>query len=212
MPDYMQSATEMEQALLAVDRLKVEEILESLQKESPLALVEGVIVPAMEGIGAGWEEGTVALSQVYMSARICEQLVERVTLSRDPLRQPQPRMAIAVLEDYHLLGKRIIHSVLRGAGYQVSDYGRVDADELAHKVQEDGVEVLLISTLMLRAALRVPYLLELLDGRDLRVKVIVGGAPFRFDADLWQEVGADATAAGAAELLPLMKKIAGGWA
>ncbi|MEW7973619.1 MAG: cobalamin-dependent protein [Candidatus Thiodiazotropha endolucinida] len=212
MSDYVQSATEMEQALLSVDRLKAEAILEVLQSESPLALVEGVIVPAMEGIGAGWEEGTVALSQVYMSARICEQLVEHVRLSQEPLRQPQPRMAIAVLEDYHLLGKRIIHSVLRGAGYQVSDYGRMDADELAQKVQEDGVEVLLISTLMLRAALRVPYLLELLDGRGLRVKVIVGGAPFRFDAGLWQEVGADASAAGAAELLPLMKKIVGGWA
>ncbi len=46
-----------------------------------------------------------------------------------------------------------------------------------------------------------------LQERGLTVVIVVGGAPFRFDDDLWKEVGADATAAGAKDLLPLMKRI-----
>ncbi|MCU7923521.1 MAG: cobalamin-dependent protein [Candidatus Thiodiazotropha sp. (ex Dulcina madagascariensis)] len=210
MPHYTLQAREMEQALLAVDRIKAEKILNTLSEEPAIDIVEQVIVPAMESVGAGWEDGRAALSQVYMSARICERLVDRLTLFHEPLRQPQPKMAIAVLEDYHLLGKSIIHSVLRGAGYEVVDFGRIDADALAQKVKEEGIEVLLVSTLMLRAAQRVSYLQDLLGSQASKVKVIVGGAPFRFDRELWKAVGADACAAGAAELLPLIKRITGG--
>ncbi len=210
MLDCAQLAQRLEASLLSVDQVQAQGIVDAAGSMAPLELVEKVIVPAMERVGAGWEAGNVALSQVYMSARICEQLVDRITISQEQLRTPQPRMAIAVLEDYHMLGKRIIHSVLRGGGYQVLDFGRQNADELAEKVRAEDVEILLVSTLMLRAALRVPYLrsqVNALAGR--RVKIIVGGAPFRFDKTLWNTVGADATAAGAAELLPIIKQMTG---
>ena len=35
-------------------------------------VVDKVVVPALENIGQGWEEGRVSLSQVYMAGRICE--------------------------------------------------------------------------------------------------------------------------------------------
>lgn len=34
------------------------------------------MVPALDRIGTGWENGTIALSQVYMSGRICEEVVD----------------------------------------------------------------------------------------------------------------------------------------
>jgi len=210
MPDYAQLAEQMREALLAVDRVQAETVLEAVADCPPLDQVEGILVPAMEGIGDGWEDGSVALSQVYMSARISEQLVRRMDVAQEQLRFPQPRMAIAVLEDFHLLGKSIIHSMLHGAGYRVEDFGRMDVETLAARVVEEQIEILLVSTLMLRAALRVPELrrhIESLGRNDVRI--IVGGAPFRFDPGLWKQVGADATAAGAAELLPIVKDMTG---
>ncbi len=210
MPDYEQLAERMREALLAVDQLQAEGILDSVASHPPLDQVENILVPAMEHIGDGWEDGDVALSQVYMSSRICEQLVRRMNVEQDQLRFPQPRMAIAVLEDFHLLGKSIIHSMLHGAGYRVQDFGRMDADTLAAKVVGEEIEILLVSTLMLRAALRVPELRRRIETRGRNgVQIIVGGAPFRFDPELWTQVGADATAAGAAELLPIVKQMTG---
>ncbi len=207
MSEYSQLAQQMERALLSVDQLAAEQVVDSLREARPLEIVEGVIVPAMEAVGSGWEEGSVALSQVYMSARICEKLVDTITLSHEALRKPQPNMAIVVLEDYHMLGKRIIHSVMRGAGYAVDDLGRKDADSLVDAIEEQKIEIILISTLMLRSALRVGYLKESLDKRGLNTTIIVGGAPFRFDSNLWKEVGADATATGASGLLPLINQL-----
>ena len=207
MPDNKKLVQQIEQALLAVDQIEAERLIGTLTDKEPIEIVESIIVPAMEAVGQGWEAGTVALSQIYMSARICEKMVDQINLTHEPLRQPQPTMAIAVLEDYHMLGKRIIHSVMRGAGYQIEDLGRVDADELVDIIEERQFEVVLISTLMLRSALRVSYLRELIEHRNLQTTLIVGGAPFRFDANLWKEVGADATATGATELLPLISQL-----
>ncbi len=64
-------------------------------------------------------------------------------------------MAIAVLDDYHLLGKRMVYSVLRASGYELTDYGTVDGDALVGHVVRDGIVVLLIS--VLDAPLRAAY-------------------------------------------------------
>jgi methanogenic corrinoid protein MtbC1 len=108
-------------------------------------------------------------------------------------------VALAVLEDHHLLGKRMVLSVLRSAGVGVLDYGSVGVAELAARAVRDGVEVVLVSALMLRSALKVKELIERLGGPARSVRVAVGGAPFRLDAELWKEVGADAVGLSAAE-------------
>jgi methanogenic corrinoid protein MtbC1 len=96
----------------------------------------------------------------------------------DPL-VGQARLGIAVLEDYHLLGKRIVYSILRASGFAVRDYGRRTVEELVRLVQADEIEIPLISTLMLPSALRVKELRKQLSAADLPFKIVVGGAPFR---------------------------------
>ena len=200
-----------EQALLAVDRLGARNILLESQTQGPMQSVEGLIIPALERIGADWEQGRVALSQVYMSGRICEELIDDILPPGSPTRKSQPRMAIAVLEDYHLLGKRIVYSALRASGFEMLDYGRVGVDELVQRVQNDGVKILLLSTLMLPSALRVRDLRAKLDmNGNGHVKIVVGGAPFRFDEQLWREVGADAMGKSASEAARIITTLTGG--
>jgi methanogenic corrinoid protein MtbC1 len=208
MNGQLQTSHDLEQSLLTMNRIKAEEIITRCGTEmKPLDIVEQIIAPAMERIGVGWEVGSVALSQVYMSSRICENLVAANFTPSKPLRTPQPIMGIAVLEDYHLLGKRIILSVLSAAGYEVEDLGQGDVEGIADKVQQQQIQLLFISTLMLRSALRVKALREELAKRELQVKIVVGGAPFRFDPELWQEVGADMTATGASQLIPVIAQL-----
>ncbi|NEV60566.1 cobalamin B12-binding domain-containing protein [Thiorhodococcus minor] len=205
-------------ALLALDRLQARTLLRDVRARSaPLDVIERLVRPALEEIGRRWEAGDCALSQVYMSGRICEELVEELLsetrqdsepADADPGPQAQaPRLAIAVLEDHHLLGKQIVRTVLRAAGHQVMDYGRQDVDGLVARVREDRIEILLVSTLMLPAALRVRLLTERLCALSPRPRVIVGGAPYRFDDGLWREVGADAVGLSAGEVLPILGRL-----
>lgn len=204
---------QLEQALLSLDRLAARQVLEAADKQlSSVQFVELIVVPVLEKIGKAWEEGQLALSQIYMAGRICEELVDTILPAGSHQRKGQPRMAVAVLEDYHLLGKRVVYSLLRASGYALQDYGRVTVDQLVQRVDLDQIELLLISTLMLPSALRVRELRDQLDGGRDAVKIIVGGAPFRFDRQLWQEVGADAMGSRASEAVSLIEKVMGGQA
>jgi len=209
MIDFDHYAEELKQAILSTDQSRAEQILVDLDIISTQEFVENIVVPAMDDIGDGWEDGSVAISQVYMGAKICESLIVQTSDPDAKFRQPQLHFAITVLEDFHLLGKSIVYSVLRGLGYQVDDYGRTTVEQLVEKVEEQSIDILLISTLMLRSALKIKELREQLEVRGLDIKIVVGGAPFRFDKQLWQEVGADATAVGTSDLIPVIEKLTG---
>jgi methanogenic corrinoid protein MtbC1 len=197
-------------ALLTIDKISARKlILDNLRKDDPFEIIVNMVVPAMEQIGVGWEKGDVALSQVYMSGRIVEDIIDEVLPPADPKRKDQPSMAIAVLNDFHMLGKRIIYSKIRASGYSLMDFGHMTVDELVEKVIAENIKIILISTLMLSSALQVKIFKKKLAARDYHLKIMVGGAPFRFDDQLAKEVGADYTAININEILKIIDNIVG---
>lgn len=199
---------EFKQALLSLNRTVAHAVVQQLRATySPARIIEDLIMPALKNMGDGWESGDIALSQVYMSGRICEELVDALLPPGADERKNQPKMALVTLEDYHLLGKRIVYANLRAGGFEVLDYGRMDVATLVEQTRRDAIEVLLISTLMLPSALRIREVRTQL-GRE--IKIIVGGAPFRFDPQLWQEVGADAMGHTAMDAVRLVESLSGG--
>ena len=204
------SVTPFREALESLDRVKADSIFQEVLLElSPIDAVEQVVVPALEQIGGAWDAGSVALSQVYMSGRFCEELVDRTLPPSDPDRKHQPRSAIVVLSDYHDLGKRIVYSVMRASGFELFDYGRMDVEALVDRAIADKIRVLMISVLMLPSALKVRDVCLLLKARGSNARVIVGGAPFLFDSQLWQEVGADAMGSSAAQAVAIVERMMG---
>ncbi|BCB26893.1 hypothetical protein SKTS_17790 [Sulfurimicrobium lacus] len=198
---------DLREALESLDRPRIEALFQrAMLRYSPMEVAEGVIVPALEQLGAAWEAGTVALSQIYMSSRICEEMIERVLPPMAPERKGQPRQAIVVLSDYHMLGKRIVLAVMRASGFDILDYGRMNVGELVERVQSDNVKILLVSVLMLPAALKVKALRAALDAKGIEIRIAVGGAPFLFDPELWREVGADVMGRTAADAVAIVRR------
>ena len=202
-----------ENALLSMDRLAAREILSNIAGrftgEEFFINLEELVVPVLEKIGLGWEKGEVSLSQVYMSGRICEGVVTEIMPAKSSSAKNKAKIAIVALEDFHLLGKRMVKSVLLGSGFDPIDYGTKSVADLADLVIKDGVEILLVSTLMYPSALHVKELRKMLSDAGNGVKIVVGGAPFRFDADLWKRVGADAMGNRASEAVGLIYKMMG---
>ena len=192
-------------SLEVLDRVGADKIFEqALSSMTPIQAVEGVVVPALQQTGEAWAAGSVALSQIYMGGRFCEELVEKVLPPSDPDRKHQPRSAIVVFSDYHMLGKRIVYSLMRASGFELFDYGRMDADELVERAVADRIRVLLISVLMLPSALRVRDVCARLRAASPGIRIVVGGAPFLFDERLWSEVGADAMGRSAADAVTIV--------
>lgn len=196
--------------MLGIDRMAAQKVVEDLHRDfPPLDITENLIVPVMERIGKGFEAGRVALSQVYMSGRIGEELIGFLLPADSSFLRYRPDIAIAVIDDFHLLGKRIVCSFLRSSGLEIKDYGTIGLKDLIPRVIADGVKILLISTLMLPSALRVKELTQRLKEENKDIKVVVGGAPFRLESRLWQEVGADAVGKTAADALHILKQLTG---
>ncbi len=197
-----------EMALLSLDRLAAQEILSQVSSlRGPLEAVETLVIPCLETMGARFENGELSLSQIYMAGRISDEAVDRImpaTGGKRDEKAGQPRIAVAVLEDHHGLGKKIVYLTLRSAGYDLTDYGLgLSGAQIVERVLDDGVEILLISVLMLPSAIKVREIRDALDKteRGREVKLLVGGAPFRYDSNLWLEVGADAVAGNASETI-----------
>jgi methanogenic corrinoid protein MtbC1 len=201
-----------EKALLQINRMRATEIFEHCYTdENGFDLLEQLAIQTLEKIGAGWENGTTSLSQVYMSGVICEELIDKYLPKMLIKRKDVPRMAIAVLLDHHALGKRIVYSILRAGGFEVMDFGHgVSVEDLVAKSRENKIEILLISTLMLSSAMKVKAVKEQLAVQGASIRIVVGGAPFRLDKNLWQTVGADADGKNASSIIRTIEGLVGG--
>ncbi|BDX05129.1 hypothetical protein MACH26_06500 [Planctobacterium marinum] len=110
-----------------------------------------------------------------------------------------------MLDDHHALGKNLVLCSLRIAGLPVRDLGTLSARDIADIVRDENIELLLISTLMLRSALRVKDLVSYLQADDIQTRVYVGGAPFRLDPELWKKVNAHGMGENSTEAVALVR-------
>lgn len=201
------SINNLEKALLELNEdLATKIVIEAIKDESPINVASKYITEVLSNIGESWEKGNLALSQVYMSGLICEKIIDKVLPPGNPTRKNQPKIAIGVFEDYHLLGKRIVSSTLRASGIEVIDLGGgLMSEKVLEEVDKYKVEILLLSVLMLPSALRIKELMPELLKR--KVDVVVGGAPFRFDENLANEVGAPYCGKDSAEALEIVNRL-----
>jgi methanogenic corrinoid protein MtbC1 len=196
-------------SLVFLDKLRAKEILSGFKANGHLMpFIEKVAASTLVRIGEEWEEGLLSLSQVYMAGKICEEIVDEVLPPASPKRKRQPKAAIAMFEDHHVLGKRIVYTVLRSSGFELEDWGiGLQTDEIVRKAIENKIEVLLISTLMLNSALHAKDLIIKLKEKNPNLKVVVGGAPFIFDKSLWKEIDAYAMGENAADAVKIFNDL-----
>ncbi|MGV9171602.1 MAG: cobalamin B12-binding domain-containing protein, partial [Promethearchaeia archaeon] len=180
--------------LIALDRLKIDKLIQDiLKKERYPEIINNVVYPVMKEIGELWENGDIALSQVYMSGKIIQDSIKKYFPKQKLTKLKQVKIGIANLEDYHPLGMKLIQTYLENFGIELIVYPvGITIKNLLSKIMHDNLEILLISTLMLRSALKIKNLTQAIREKNLNIKVIVGGAPFNFDDSLWKKVGADA--------------------
>ncbi len=207
MNSFKESSKYLERALIELNKDEAEKIIiEATKSSSPIDAAGVLISETLSKIGNSWEAGEVSLSQVYMGGLICEQIIDKILPPQSPLRKYQPKTAIGVFEDFHLLGKRIVYATLRASGIELLDIGGgLTIDQVVNIVRKEQVKILLLSVLMLPSAIRIKDLVHELKDDD--VKIIVGGAPFRFDDKLWLETGAHYYGKDSSEALKIVTQL-----
>ena len=151
-----------------------------LETANPLGIVQNDIIPALDIVGKGFEEKTVYLPQLLMSAEAAKSAFEQIksAMSTQNNSISKATVVIATVKgDIHDIGKNIVKLLLENYGFAVCDLGKdVAPKTIAEKVVKLRAPLVCLSALMTTT---VPAMEETI--RRLRAdapwcKVIVGGA------------------------------------
>jgi len=170
-----------------------------------------LIHPAMDTLGEMWGTGEMALTQVFLAACAIEEVVTNLAGQFKPPTPPGPKVVVGVLVDGHGLGARLVSIFLRASGVEVVEAGTgLAPSELVSRAREEEAAVLAVSVFLLRSANYVPEIAKTLRGEDQRIKLAVGGAPFRADPGLAGRVQADGWAPDAVRAAVTIRALANG--
>jgi trimethylamine corrinoid protein len=161
-----------------------------------------LVLPALDRMVRSVSEGCGAsLAQHFMTSQIASELAAWLIPRFQNQRGPAGRVVIGTsVGDFHALGKTIVSGCLRAHNYIVIDLGlNVAPEAFVDTALAEEASVIGISSMMVHTAvggLGCRKVREILRARALedRIKVIVGGAPYRHDPALYRAVQADAWA------------------
>ena len=143
--------------------------------------MERRLIPALDKVGEGYEQGTLFLPQLLSAAQAAQAVFEviRTSIARKggaPVKKG--RLVIATVQgDIHDIGKNIVKTVLENYGYDVIDLGRdVPPETILNTVQEQGVRLVGLSALMTTTLPAMEETIRLLHTLPEPPVVFVGGA------------------------------------
>ena len=186
-------------------------IAAQLVKEvDPLVVVNEQIIPALDTVGKGFEEKTVFLPQLLMSADAAKAAFESVKAALSNTDQPSKGTIIlaTVKGDIHDIGKNIVKVLLSNYGFDVIDLGKdVPPESVRDCAVQNNIKLVGLSALMTTTVPSMEETIKLLREAGLDTKVVVGGAVLTQEyADM---IGADYYAKDAMETVRYAEELFG---
>ena len=149
---------------------------------SPMAVIDTLLMPAMERVGRLFGEGKMFLPQVVKTARVMKRAVAALTpyieQGAATASHSAGRVLIATVKgDVHDIGKNIVSVVMACNGYEIRDLGvMVEAQRIVDEAVAWGAQCICLSGLITPSLDEMTHVCEELERRGLRIPVIVGGA------------------------------------
>jgi 5-methyltetrahydrofolate--homocysteine methyltransferase len=163
----------------------------ALESVDAPTLINEQIVPALDIVGKDFEEKTVFLPQLLMSAEAAKAAFEEAKQKLPTTEGLGPKVILATVQgDIHDIGKNIVKALMENYGFRVIDLGRdVPPQVIADAAAREDVRLVGLSALMTTTVPAMAETIRLLRERRPDACVVVGGAVLtRKYADI---IGAD---------------------
>ncbi len=195
---------EYNEAIYDTDRGRAKEAVRKALETgvTPEKIIFELVVPAMNRmIRSISEDFDANLAQHFMTAQIASEVTEDMLARIESPPLPVGRIVIGTAEgDIHSLGKRIVIGCLKAYMIESTDLGvNVPPEKFVEEALARKAPVIGVSAMMLHTAAGEngpAGVRKILQEKNLedQIRLIVGGAPFRFDPGLYRTIGADACA------------------
>ena len=193
---------------------KARELTVTMLKDTPaLDIVKEHIIPALDVVGKGFEEHTVYLPGLLMSAEAAkaafEPISEALAASKAEGAERLTVVMATVKGDIHDIGKNIVCLLLENYGFRVIDLGRDVAPEVVVEAAlRYKAEIVGLSALMTTTVPSMEKTVAMLHENVPFCKVIVGGAVLT--EEYANMIGADKYAADAMEAVRYAESVEAG--
>ncbi len=185
-------ASELQKAIVKGRREQAAALAAALSETcSPLDIINGEIVPALDTVGVGFENKTVYLPQLLMAAEAAKAAFEALRARMEQGAADKCAVILATVKgDIHDIGKNIVGQLLENYGFAVTDLGRDVAPEtIADAAERLHAPLVGLSALMTTTVPAMEATVKLLRRRAPWCRVMVGGAVLT--AEYAEAIGAD---------------------
>ena len=204
------SSSELMTSVIKGFKEKAGEITKELLKtKAPLDIVNNEIIPALNEVGIGYENKTIYLPQLLMSAEAAKSSFEAIKefMSNSEKPSSKGKIVIATVKgDIHDIGKNIVKLLLENYGFDVIDLGKdVPPETVAQKAIDTNAKLVGLSALMTTTVPAMEETIKLLKEKAHWCKVVVGGAVLT--QEYADKIGADKYAKDAMETVRYAEEI-----
>lgn len=167
---------------------------QALKETDAQSLINNVLIPALDEVGAGFECGRLFLPQLMRAADAagaCFEVIKETMKKNNTQTESKGKIILATVKgDVHDIGKNIVKTVLENYGYEVIDLGRdVDPEEVVKVQKEHNVKLIGLSALMTTTLPSMEETIKALRSAEADCKIMVGGAVLT--PEYAEKIGAD---------------------
>ena len=166
----------------------------------------GLFQEALYEVGRLWESNRITVAEEHMATAVAQFVLGEI-YPKLPVAGPSRGSAIVtgVEGELHQVGGHMVSDILETRGWQVRFLGtNAPHATVLQGIKDHGAALVGISATMLFNVPKVANLVSEIRTRLTgRIRIVLGGAAFRFSPGLYREVGADAFATDLRELFRL---------
>lgn len=158
-----------------------QETEKELKTKTPLEIIDGILIPALDKVGKDFEDNKVFLPGLLMSAEtagISFDIIKNHLQNNGSETAKKGKIVIATVKgDIHDIGKNIVKVLLENYGYDVIDLGKdVIPQTIVDAVIKHKAKLVGLSALMTTTVPSMEETIKLLHEQTDGVAVMVGGA------------------------------------
>lgn len=173
-------------------------------------IVNEILIPALDKVGADFESGKLFLPQLIQSATAAQggfdEIKQKLAKEKDSVSVSRGKIVVATVKgDVHDIGKNIVKVILENYGYDVIDLGKdVPIETVVQETKRSGAKLVGLSALMTTTVVHMASTIQALRKELPDVKVWVGGAVLTEDYAM--QIGADYYAKDAKQSVDIAKE------
>ena len=179
--------------------------------EEPAALLNEILLPAINEVGELFDKGKYFLPQLIASAEAMKNAIDILEplLLKANADEDMPVVVIATVEgDIHDIGKNLVALMLKNYGFKVIDLGKdVPKEKIIEAALENNAQIIALSALMTTTMQRMKEVVLYAKEKKIPAKIMIGGAVIT--QEYADEIGADGYSRDAAEAVRLAKRLIG---